>query len=142
VPVAKQVTALQCANSLYDHAITLVFVHCISCPCCYGSYIAAVASAAVQSALNDHLLLLCRLQVPGPVAATSQAAVQVAQAAQAVQQQAQSLHAAAEVHAQKAQEATSQVASLQATAHVSCWVPRGAALCLLGLVSALSWLLL
>jgi maltodextrin utilization protein YvdJ len=45
--------------------------------------------------------------------------VQVAQAAQAVQQQAQSLHAAAEVHAQKAQEATSQVASLQATAHVS-----------------------
>jgi hypothetical protein len=45
----------------------------------------------------------------------------VAQAAQAVQQQAQSLHAAAEVHAQKAQEATSQVASLQATAHVSWW---------------------
>lgn len=59
-------------------------------------------------------LWCCCLQVPG-----NAAAVQVAQAAQAVQQQAQSLHAAAEVHAQKAQEATSQVASLQATAHVS-----------------------
>jgi hypothetical protein len=70
--------------------------------------------------LLNRLGVFAAVQVAGPVAATSQAAVHVAQAAQAVQQQAQSLHAAAEVHAQKAQEATSQVASLQATAHVSC----------------------
>jgi hypothetical protein len=69
--------------------------------------------------LLNRLGVFAAVQVAGPVAATSQAAVHVAQAAQAVQQQAQSLHAAAEVHAQKAQEATSQVASLQATAHVS-----------------------
>jgi hypothetical protein len=49
---------------------------------------------------------------------TTQAAVQVAQAAHAVHQQAASLHAAAEVHAAKAHAATSQVQSLQATAQV------------------------
>jgi hypothetical protein len=59
----------------------------------------------------------CLVQMD-PMAATSQVAVQVAQAAQAVQQQAQSLQHAAEVHAQKAHAATSQVQSLQATAQV------------------------
>lgn len=53
-----------------------------------------------------------------PVTATTTVAAQVAQAAHAVQQQAASLHAAAEVHAQKAHAATSQVQSLQATAQV------------------------
>jgi hypothetical protein len=68
------------------------------------------------------------VQVPDAVGATTQAAVQVAQAAQAVSQQAASLHAAAEVHAAKAHAATSQVQSLQATAQVGavgglcvCW---------------------
>lgn len=58
------------------------------------------------------------VQVPDAVGVTTQAAVQVAQAAQAVSQQAASLHAAAEVHAAKAHAATSQVQSLQATAQV------------------------
>jgi hypothetical protein len=62
--------------------------------------------------------LCCALQVPSAVGVTTQAAVQVAQAAQAVSQQAASLHAAAEVHAAKAHAATSQVQSLQATAQV------------------------
>jgi len=56
--------------------------------------------------------------VPAALGATTQAAVQVAQAAQAVSQHAASLHAAAEVHAAKADAATSQVQSLQATAQV------------------------
>lgn len=67
-------------------------------------------------------LVAVALQAPAAAAAavgvTTQAAVQVAQAAQAVSQQAASLHAAAEVHAAKAHAATSQVQSLHATAQV------------------------
>lgn len=59
--------------------------------------------------------------MPAALGATTQAAVQVAQAAQAVSQHAASLHAAAEVHAAKADAATSQVQSLQATAQVRQW---------------------
>lgn len=66
------------------------------------------------------VLMYCAAQVPSAVGVTTQAAVQVAQAAQAVSQQAASLHAAAEVHAAKAHAATSQVQSLQATAQVGC----------------------
>lgn len=68
------------------------------------------------------VLMYCAVQVPSAVGVTTQAAVQVAQAAQAVSQQAASLHAAAEVHAAKAHAATSQVQSLQATAQVGCGV--------------------
>lgn len=93
----------------------------LACACRPGPCCGHCLAPGRQGARGVTCLVAVALQAPAAAAAvgvTTQAAVQVAQAAQAVSQQAASLHAAAEVHAAKAHAATSQVQSLHATAQV------------------------